>query len=357
MRRDQEAACDARVLEARPKSERATYAGVIAELATSANGNARLALAAPMACPVLGDKSIIQRLRNISMNDTSKRRRNVGRALLVGGALALPLTASITYAEDLAEDVSMARVSQVQETLAAPPAPRAPEAPQPPEAPTPPEFASSDITVLTESDGDELSEQDLAMIEQKLEHAKAEIARAEQEIEREIEIVRRQEAADNARERAGDRAHVDKSRHYSVRRSVVMDGSGRVTTETLEEVRDGLRSLRHEFSQNGTMHRQLRMAVHQAHSQKPNVVVECQGDGKPVSTVEGSQDGQQTIFICKAALAETARNSLGGARAAIERDRNLSKDEKAEALRSLEQALENLNETIEDSLEDVSDAV
>jgi beta-lactamase regulating signal transducer with metallopeptidase domain len=94
MRRDQEAACDARVLEGRGREERAAYAGLIAGFAAGP----RLALAAPMACPIIGEKSIIHRLRSLAMSDVSPRRRLAGRLLLVGAALALPLTASISFA-------------------------------------------------------------------------------------------------------------------------------------------------------------------------------------------------------------------------------------------------------------------
>ncbi|MEY4952231.1 MAG: hypothetical protein RL299_655 [Pseudomonadota bacterium] len=94
MRRDQEAACDARVLAGRDHATRAIYASLIASFAHSP----RLALAAPMACPVLGDKSIIHRLRSLTMNEPTSQSRLLGRLLLGAAALALPLTASITYA-------------------------------------------------------------------------------------------------------------------------------------------------------------------------------------------------------------------------------------------------------------------
>ncbi|WEK47202.1 MAG: M56 family metallopeptidase [Candidatus Andeanibacterium colombiense] len=99
MRRDQEAACDARVIAAREPWERAAYGQVIASFASGQ----RLALAAPMACPVLGEKSIIHRLRSLGMDEISPRRRVIGRALLAGAALTLPVTASISYAEASAE--------------------------------------------------------------------------------------------------------------------------------------------------------------------------------------------------------------------------------------------------------------
>lgn len=93
LRKDQETACDARVMAGRERAERAAYACVIASFAA---GN-RLALAAPMACPVLGEKSIIHRLRSLSMVEVSARRRRLGLAMLTVGALAVPATASVTY--------------------------------------------------------------------------------------------------------------------------------------------------------------------------------------------------------------------------------------------------------------------
>jgi beta-lactamase regulating signal transducer with metallopeptidase domain len=144
MRRDQEAACDARVLAGRDRRERALYAGLIANVAAGP----RLALAAPLACPMAGglwgEKSIIHRLRSLSMTDVPPSRRRLGRWLLAGGALALPLTASVSYAatqdsgiESVDVAPSMAPPAPPVPTVppAAPEAPLAPEAPPAPDAP------------------------------------------------------------------------------------------------------------------------------------------------------------------------------------------------------------------------------
>lgn len=97
MRSDQEAACDARVMQGRARAERAAYAEVIATFAAGP----RLALAAPMACPLLGEKSIIHRLRSLSRSDVSSTRRKAGLAAIASGALvAMPLTASVSYAQE-----------------------------------------------------------------------------------------------------------------------------------------------------------------------------------------------------------------------------------------------------------------
>ncbi|MEO0872164.1 MAG: M56 family metallopeptidase, partial [Pseudomonadota bacterium] len=142
LRRDQEAACDARVIASRSAETRALYANVIASFAAGPN----VALAAPMACPVLGDKSIIQRLRNLKMTEQSsntKSRKLASRLMLGAAVVALPMTASITYAQSEAPQPS----APPAVTMAAPQAPAAPTAPMvsavtlqaAPEAPTPPE--------------------------------------------------------------------------------------------------------------------------------------------------------------------------------------------------------------------------
>jgi bla regulator protein blaR1 len=94
LRRDQEAACDARVLAGRGADARAAYARLIAGYAQDRN----FALAAPLACPMVGEKSIIFRLRSLTMEQPSPRRRQIGRLLIGAAVLALPLTATITYA-------------------------------------------------------------------------------------------------------------------------------------------------------------------------------------------------------------------------------------------------------------------
>jgi beta-lactamase regulating signal transducer with metallopeptidase domain len=146
LRRDQEAACDARVMARRSGAERAAYAALIARFAAApgaAGSNA--ALTAPMACPVLGEKSIIHRLRSLSMNEPTPRRRLAGRVLLGAGLLALPLTASVSYAASEA-----ARAAQDAPEPPAPPAPPEPPlAPDAPAAPDAPPAPPAPPTILT----------------------------------------------------------------------------------------------------------------------------------------------------------------------------------------------------------------
>lgn len=110
LRRDQEAACDARVLAGRDPATREAYARLIARFARGPQPPRT----APMACAMLGEKSIVHRLRSLTMTEPTPRRRLAGRLLIGAAALALPLTASISYA-----------ASDEPTPPAAPPAPEA----------------------------------------------------------------------------------------------------------------------------------------------------------------------------------------------------------------------------------------
>lgn len=173
MRRDQEAACDARAMAGCDLPTRAAYAQVIASFAAGERLNSsrfgRAALAAPMANvdiwgPVLGDKSIVHRLRSLTMSDISPRRRRVARWLLgAGTALALPLTATVVYA---GREAPVAPAAP-----AAPAAPDTPEAPAAPAAPQAPKIVKRVIVIHEDAkgaEGDALDEQD-AKFERRIE--------------------------------------------------------------------------------------------------------------------------------------------------------------------------------------------
>lgn len=84
LRGDQEAACDARVIAGHDHSLRAAYGALIADYARAP----RVSMAASIACPVVGEASIIHRLRSMTMTEPTLARRNIGRLLLAGAALA-----------------------------------------------------------------------------------------------------------------------------------------------------------------------------------------------------------------------------------------------------------------------------
>jgi bla regulator protein BlaR1 len=99
LRRDQEAACDARVVAGRDRATRAAYGALIADFARAP----RVSIAASLACPVVGEASVVHRLRSLTMSDPTPARRRLGALLLATAGLALPLTASISYAADPVE--------------------------------------------------------------------------------------------------------------------------------------------------------------------------------------------------------------------------------------------------------------
>ncbi len=184
MRSDQEAACDARVMAGRTRGERAAYAQVIAGFARGQD----FALAAPMACPMLGDKSIVHRLKSLTRDDCARGRRIAGVSALALCAVALPLTASVSYASPPAPP-------------SAPPAPAAPEAPDaplPPEAPiaqvpaAPDAPPPPDVVFLPEDLERVNAEVAAAMVEAREAQAEARVAEAEA---REAEVQARAEVA------------------------------------------------------------------------------------------------------------------------------------------------------------------
>jgi bla regulator protein blaR1 len=106
---DQEAACDARVLAGTDAQTRQSYGRALAR--SAAEPTPTLAMAMALNKP----STIIQRLRRLMMNDTSKRRRMTGRlAILAAAAIALPMTATVVpvFAEDKAEDGHQAKADK-----------------------------------------------------------------------------------------------------------------------------------------------------------------------------------------------------------------------------------------------------
>jgi len=119
MRSDQEAACDGRVMRGRGREERARYGRLIASFAAGP----KLLLAAPMAGPLTGDKPIIHRLKALAQGEAGMERKVLARSLFAASVIAVPLTATVSYA-----------------AIEAPPVPPVPElvAPAVPVPPMPP---------------------------------------------------------------------------------------------------------------------------------------------------------------------------------------------------------------------------
>jgi hypothetical protein len=218
MRRDQEAACDARALAGRDLATRAAYARVIASFAAGERMVHRAALAAPMACPVLGDKSIVHRLRSLTMTDISPRRVRTGRwALAAGAVLTLP-TATVVYAGQEAPEPDTVAVDE-----AAPEAPPAPGTRQ----------VERRVIVMEHRDHDDGKHHQEAKYERKIEKdGKTVVIRSDEPIdEGDVEVrLKKLDKLDKLPLRLGDRVEVvDKEGKpaKAMRRFVIADMDGK----------------------------------------------------------------------------------------------------------------------------------
>ncbi|RGP40454.1 hypothetical protein BPTFM16_00739 [Altererythrobacter insulae] len=306
LRRDQEAACDARVIATRAKEDRATYAQVIASFAAGPN----VALAAPMACPVLGDKSIIHRLRSLKMNNQSTKRRMAGRGLLAAALVALPLTATVTYADSSSFEEAFADVP-------APPAPPAPltlstAVPAPPAPPAPP------AAILAVQAAPEVSEDENVWVDD----------------DGETRVIVRREVREDV-ERDEERKVVSR---YRV---VNLESEGEKLSE--EERREIIMEVRESLEEaDGAIEEAMaaqRGALAQFRDNEGNftvVEVNCENGGKGQKL---SQNGEEITVICKSEIMASALMGLKEARKALSTNPEMPKDMLKEVLKALDEKI------------------
>ena len=298
MRRDQEAACDARVVAGREQTERVAYAQVIAGFAAGEH----MALAAPMACPVLGEKSIIQRLRSLTMSEVSSRRRRFGIAAITTTALALPLTASITYAQ--AEEPQEERVI---ETI----------------------------------DPDGEHERRVVRIERRVEAGEEAGEDGERHVQ--VHVIR-------------DGEHAGEDGHRRIVRRIHRDGEHEMDEAELEAM---MAELEAELEgMEGEIHAAIEIAMETARSTEGlaghrmvwtdeeaglhELDVNCDDSGETVIERDLG-DGRRAMVICRAAIHAEAAAGLREAREQIANDRELPAAIREEILRSLDASLEEMS--------------
>lgn len=168
LRGDQEAACDARVMAGCDRKTRARYGRLIASYAAGS----RVTLAAPIAGPLGGDKPIIHRLKALACNDISPARRVLARSLFAVSLVAVPMTATVSYA-----------AMEEPEIPESPEPPAPPVPPEPQQAPEPPSVSdvhgTGNVTVPPEPPAPPAPPSAVAEARQE-----AELHRAEAEVER-----------------------------------------------------------------------------------------------------------------------------------------------------------------------------
>ncbi len=338
MRRDQEAACDARVVASRSRDERAAYAAVIADFARRPQLAPRPALAAPMACPVLGDKSIIHRLRSLPMTDDSRRRRIAARGAVAAAVLALPMTASVCY-------------SVGSPALAA-------EAPELSEVVLPVGFDGEEKVAtrakLAFFDSEAMAADLRERVE--LQHEQAAEAR-ERAHELREEAHRMRERAHAARE-----AHVEKYAEgrkqwaegriqYARGRQQWADGRIQWADSRVEHSKaKAKRAIAHaeagewEAELGEAIGESVAASVAVAMSHVPEVVESCKFPDRPVTTIE--KDGKPVMFICDTAGDRMALKALEHARRGIASDAQMSDEIRREILRDLDAEIRELKRTV-----------
>ena len=310
MRRDQEAACDMRVTAGCDRAHRAAYAQVIAEFASA---DRRLSLAAPMACPVLGEKSIIHRLRSLTRDEPSAGKRRIGLASVSLAALALPFTASISYA-----------APESPRAPAPPSAPATPEAwgavPLAPQPPAPENFADVPLPPEPPLPPEALAHPDF---HEDPDHAPWQFEdRMEKRMERQHELEEAQfeaelEAMEQEFEAMEHELEALAYRDETV--AVSMAGPGR--------------ALAHAGP-----------AIARAHDMSRNVRVEmrCEGDAPVVRRELGG--GRTAILICNSALSERATHGLRTARQQIAQDKRLPRETRKRIIRQLDAEIGRLSQ-------------
>ncbi len=306
LRRDQEAACDARVLAKQPTAQRAAYADLIVSTAAGPQAAPHCAIAAPMACPVLGEKSIIHRLRSLNMTDTSQKRRFTGRLMLGAAVLALPLTASISYAASELPSAPTPPVAPNAPGVAiAPPAP-----PAPPAAPLAPELAplaAGTITIIDPDTGEE------------------------REVTREQTVIVISDESEDTESR--------ERRVETIRMSIE---DGELTEEQMEEimidVREGLEEANEALRDVPAMIEEA-MAASAEGQGRTIVRMSCDNSSGEVATTTENADGTRTVMLCQARVMAHAREGLQQARDQIATNAEISERMRERLVRQLDEQI------------------
>jgi bla regulator protein BlaR1 len=328
MRRDQEAACDARVIAAQGRAERARYAQVIASFAAGP----RLALAAPMACPMLGEKSIIHRLRSLTMNDVSRRRRLIGRSLVIAGGLALPLTATVTYAASEVVDA-------------------APEADAPEQSR---QVTRHQVVIVDVDKGADVDEADL--------HTRTVIRDGRTVVLKTDRPLSDAEAEERVDRAFAGMAKVDNLRVPPIPPVPPVPAIAPVPPvpampampnfdfrwnhedpefeKNMEAWGKQMEKWGEEYGERYA--EQAQALAEQARRDAPEVIHSCDGDPKTVTRHERMADGRQKIIICERVAKRQALGGLRSARNTIARDRQIDPEVRDEVLHELDEEIERI---------------
>lgn len=238
------------------------------------------------------------------MSDVSPRRRLTGRAAIAGAFLAVPLTASVCYADGV-PNALIASAAAAESAV-----------------------ATSQKRVVEEK-----------IVEREVEGSHHDAGDDHHEV---IEVERK---TDDGRVHRIEKRHIRIPAEKWDRMSEEERAKYRAEMAELRakfaeggEMQMEMEKLRREFAEDGETRRQIRLAVAEAHKageMAPEVVISCKDKQSPV-TSETDANGKTTLFVCETAADKIALRAMKKARGAIAADTSLSAAERAEALRSLD---------------------
>lgn len=236
------------------------------------------------------------------MNDLSARRRLAGRGLMAAALVALPLTASISYA--------------ASDAMPAPPAPPvAPSAPVPPAPPAPPVAPDAPLPPLAP-----MALQSVADVD------------TDVDVDEDVD---NWEVREVIVDKDGKRKEVHK-RH----KVVIKDGEGEMTAEERAELRRELREAMAEAdAEMKEAMEEVRVAMIELKDSEHGVTtinMDCK-NGKSGEFIDDK--GHKTVMLCTSEIMASALNGLKEARKAIAKDSEMTADIKAEVLRSLDEQI------------------
>lgn len=228
------------------------------------------------------------------MTDISPRRRLLGRLLLAGGLLALPLTASISYAEG-----NQAPAAPLVELVpAAPVAPAAPAAP-----------------LLLQAAGE----------------IAAEAPEGGERVERKVIVIKRKDGESVSQRAPG--VSLDENR-----RIIILDGKGLSEEERarLHAELDG-KMLKME-GDLAEARKDRRIAMIEMRRSVGEEMSRIDVDCKDAAGQGGWQekDGRKVMVLCRTNVTASALSGLREARKALARDQNLTGEVRAEVLKALD---------------------
>jgi bla regulator protein BlaR1 len=343
---DQEAACDARVLRRRSSAERTAYARAIAKAATGHT----LAFASPLN----PKEKIVERLKIMKQQDTSRTRKWLGGTLIGSGLItAMAMTATVSYAVQPVSPPDAPRAPQAPLAPEAPVAADAWAAPEAPDAPIPPVIKDGvyiytvkrgDNTVTLRLDGPtSRAEIDSRVAEAEASRAMAEADLAVAQSDRAIAAADAMSAATEARATAMDRAERN--------RAHAMDRAQRMI------VRTG--SPENYVIEMGKGHK-LRVRTNDCNGKPKSAAFMTQTETrngnvtrtKVVTCGQVMPNEAEILANIEKGMAE-ARRSMEVARAEVRNNKWLSDEDRAEALRGLDAGMRELRADLAEARRDL----